>query len=298
LNNLRIGFIGIGNMGKLMSINLLKAGYELTIYDIKKEAMEIPLNLGAKAAKNPKEVIQASDLVLTSLPTPEALEKVVLGEEGLLDGAQKGDILIDTSTVSPSTIKKIGTKAKDKELLVLEAPVSGGVIGAEAGSLTVMVGGDKQVFEKCRMVLQVIGENIYYVGELGSGNTAKLVNNLLSLVNVVVLSEGMVLGVKAGVQPETLYNIIKVSSGRSYALNVKLPKYISTGNFKPGFSLELACKDLGLAIELGKEIGVPLRITSIAQQIYELARAQGMSKLDHTSVITLLEQEAQVEIRF
>ena len=295
---MRIGFIGIGNMGKLMSINLLRAGYQLTVYDIREEAMKAPLRLGAKAAKNPKEVAQTSDIILTSLPTPEALEEVVLGLNGVLEGARKGSILVDTSTVSPSTIKKIWAKAKYRGLMVLEAPVSGGVIGAEAGTLTVIVGGDKPVFDKCHEILKVIGENIYHVGELGSGNTVKLVNNLISLVNVVVLSEGMVLGVKAGVDPETLKNVIKVSSGNSYAIEVKLPKYISKGEFKPGFALELACKDLGLALDLGREIGVPLFVTSVARQVYELARARGMSKLDHTAVITLLEAAAHVEVRY
>jgi 3-hydroxyisobutyrate dehydrogenase len=295
---MRIGFIGIGSMGRPMSINLLRAGYELTVYDIREEAMEAPIRLGANAATGPKEVAQASDIVLTSLPTPEALEQVVLGADGVLEGARKGSILIDTSTVSPSTIKKIWAEAKDRGLMVLEAPVSGGVIGAEAGTLTVIVGGDRPVFERCHEILKVIGENIIHVGDIGSGNTVKLVNNLISLANVAVLSEGMVLGVKAGIEPETLYNVIKVSSGRSYALEVKLPRIISKGEFNQGFALDLACKDLGLALDLGREIGVPLLVTSVARQVYELARARGMGRLDHTAVITLLEEAAQVEVRF
>lgn len=295
---MKIGFIGIGSMGNPMSINLLRAGHDLTVYDIREEAMEAPVSSGAKAATSPKEVAQASDIVLTSLPTPEALEEVALGADGVLEGARKGSILIDTSTVSPSTIKKIWAEAKDRGIMVLEAPVSGGVIGAEAGTLTVIVGGDTPVFERCHEILQVIGENIYHVGDVGSGNTVKLVNNLISLANVVVMSEGLVLGVKAGVDPETLHDVIKVSSGRSYALEVKLPNYISKGEFIPGFALDLACKDLGLAIDLGREIGVPLSVTGMAQQIYEKARARGMGRLDHTAVITLLEEAAQVQVRY
>jgi len=294
----RIGFIGIGSMGKPMSINLLRAGYELTVYDIREEAMGAPLQLGAKAAASPKEVARASDIVLTSLPTPESLEEVVLGTDGVLEGARKGCILIDTSTVSPSTIKKIWAEAKGRGVMVLEAPVSGGVMGAEAGTLTVIVGGDEPVFERCRGLLEVIGENIHHVGDVGSGNTVKLVNNLISLSNVAVLSEGMVLGVKAGVSPQTLHDVINVSSGRSYALDVKLPRIISKGEFKPGFALDLACKDLGLALDLGREIGVPLLVTGVARQVYELARARGMGRLDHTAVITLLEEAAQVEVRY
>ena len=152
---MRIGFIGIGSMGKPMSTNLLRAGYELTVYDIREEAMEAPVRLGAKAAGSPKEVARASDVVLTSLPTPESLERVVLGVDGVLEGAREGSILIDTSTVSPSTIKKIWAEAKDRGVMLLEAPVSGGVMGAEAGTLTVIVGGDKAVYERCHGILRV-----------------------------------------------------------------------------------------------------------------------------------------------
>jgi len=297
-NRMRIGFIGIGNMGTPMSINLLRAGYGLTVYDIREVAMETPVLMGAEAAGSPEEVSRASDVVLTSLPTPEALEEVVLGGDGVLEGAREGCILVDTSTVSPRTIRKIWGEAEGRGVRVLEAPVSGGVMGAEVGTLTVIVGGDEPVFEKCLEILQVIGKNIYHVGGVGSGNTVKLVNNLLSLVNVVTLSEGMVLGVKAGVSPETLHNVVNVSSGRSYASEVKLPRFISQGNFEPGFALDLAYKDLGLALDLGREMGVPLQITSVAQQIYELAKEKGIGRLDHTAVITLLEEAAQVEVRF
>jgi 3-hydroxyisobutyrate dehydrogenase len=295
---MRIGVIGIGSMGTPMSINLLKAGYELTVYDIREEAMEAPVKLGAKAASSPKEVAQASEIVMTSLPTPESLVEVALGFDGVLEEAHEGSTLIDTSTISPSTIRRVWAEAKEKGVNVLEAPVSGGVIGAEAGTLTVIVGGEKPVYERCLDVLRVIGGNIYHVGEVGSGNTVKLVNNLISLTNVVVMSEGLVLGTKAGVDPETLHDVIKVSSGGSYAVDVKLPRSISKGAFEPGFALDLACKDLGLAIELGQEIGVPLQVTEMAQQVYEKAKAQGLGRLDHTAVITLLEEAAGVEVRY
>jgi 3-hydroxyisobutyrate dehydrogenase-like beta-hydroxyacid dehydrogenase len=285
-------------MGKLMCINLLQAGYEVVVYDLIDEAMNAVVNFGAAKAGSPKEVAQSSELVFTSLPTPEDLEDVVLGVNGLLEGARKGCILVDTSTVSPSTIKRISDIASEKGVRILEAPVSGGVIGAKAGTLTIMVGGEKSVFEECFEILQVIGGNIYHVGHVGSGNTVKLVNNLISLVNVVVLSEGMILGVKAGVDPKTLYDVIKVSSGNSYALEVKLPKYIFKGNFEAGFALDLASKDLELALELGRDIGLPLSVTRVAMRVYESAKAKGMGHLDHTAVIRMLEAEAQVEVRY
>jgi len=295
---MKIGFIGIGNMGTPMSTNLLEAGHELMVYDIRGEAMEEPVRLGAKAARSPKEVAQASDVVMTSLPTQKALEEVVLQKDGVLDGAKRGCVLIDTSTVSPSTIKKIASIAKERGVEVLDAPVSGGVAGARAATLTVMVGGDKGVFERCLEIFHVIGKNINHVGDVGSGNAVKLVNNLMSLVNLTALSEGMVLGMKAGVDPETLHRVISVSTGSSYALEVKLPNLISKGRFEAGFAIDLACKDLGLAIDLGREMGVPLFVTNVAQQVYELARARGMGRLDHTAIIKLLEEAAQVEVRY
>lgn len=295
---MKIGFIGIGNMGTPMSTNLLKAGHELVVYDIREEAMEEPVRLGAKAARSPKEVAQTSDVVMTSLPTQKALEEVVLQRDGVLEGAKRGCVLIDTSTVSPSTVKRIAAIAKERGVEVLDAPVSSGVAGARAATLTVMVGGDKGVFERCLEIFRVIGKNVYHVGGVGSGNAVKLVNNLMSLVNLAALSEGMVLGMKAGVDPETLHRVISVSTGSSYALEVKLPNLISKGRFEAGFAIDLACKDLGLAIDLGREMGVPLFVTNVAQQVYELARARGMGRLDHTAIIKLLEEAAQVEVRY
>jgi 3-hydroxyisobutyrate dehydrogenase len=295
---MKIGFIGIGNMGRPMSLNLIRAGFELMVHDIREEAMEDPIRIGATAAGSPKEVAEACDIVMTSLPSPEALEEVALGEDGVLKGASRGGILVDTSTVSPSMIRKVSEAAKSRGVDVLDAPVSGGVAGAEAGTLTIIVGGDEDVFERCIEVFRVIGEKIYHVGRVGAGNTVKLVNNLMSLVNIAALSEGMALGVRAAIDPQTLYDVVRVSTGRSYALEVKLPNIISKGRFKGGFAIDLACKDLGLAVNLGRELGVPLLVTSVARQVYELARARGMGRLDHTAVITLMEEAAQVKVRF
>jgi len=190
VKRMKIGFIGIGNMGRPMSMNLIRAGYELTVHDIKEGAMEAPVQIGATAAGSPKEVAEACDIVMTSPPSSEALEQVALREDGVMEGASKGCILIDTSTVSPSTIRKIAEAAKSRGVDVLDAPVSGGVAGAEAGTLTIIVGGDEAVFKRCIEVFRVIGENIYHVGMVGTGNTVKLVNNLMSLVNIAALSEG------------------------------------------------------------------------------------------------------------
>jgi 3-hydroxyisobutyrate dehydrogenase-like beta-hydroxyacid dehydrogenase len=291
---MKLGFIGIGAMGSHMTVNLINAGYDVTVFDIRKEAMEYMMQFGAKLGSSPSDVARKSNIILTSLPTTNALEDVVLGEHGMLESMKCGSILIDTSTVSPSTIQKIGLVLKEQKVSVLEAPVSGGVEGAEAGTLTIMVGGSVDVFQRCHELLQVIGKNIYHVGGLGSGNTVKLVNNLMSLVNVVTLSEGMVLGVKAGVDAATLYNVIKVSTGRSQALEWKLPNKILPRNFEPGFTIDLTYKDLSLVLSLAKELGVPLFVTSIAQQVYALAKAKGLGKLDNTAVITLFEEASKI----
>lgn len=291
---MKLGFIGIGAMGSHMTVNLINAGYDVTVFDIRKEAMEYMMQFGAKLGSSPSDVARKSNIILTSLPSTNALEDVVLGEHGMLESIKCGSILIDTSTVSPSTIQKIGLVLKEQKVSVLEAPVSGGVEGAEAGTLTIMVGGSVDVFQRCHELLQVIGKNIYHVGALGSGNTVKLVNNLMSLVNVVTLSEGMVLGVKAGVDAATLYNVIKVSTGRSQALEWKLPNKILLRNFEPGFTIDLTYKDLSLVLSLAKELGVPLFVTSIAQQVYALAKAKGLGKLDNTAVITLFEEASKI----
>jgi len=291
---MKLGFIGIGAMGSHMTVNLINAGYDVTVFDIRKEAMEYMMQFGAKLGSSPSDVARKSNIILTSLPSTNALEDVVLGEHGMLESMKCGSILIDTSTVSPSTIQKIGLVLKEQKVSVLEAPVSGGVEGAEAGTLTIMVGGSVDVFQRCHELLQVIGKNIYHVGALGSGNTVKLVNNLMSLVNVVTLSEGMVLGVKAGVDAATLYNVIKVSTGRSQALEWKLPNKILLRNFEPGFTIDLTYKDLSLVLSLARELGVPLFVTSIAQQVYALAKAKGLGKLDNTAVITLFEEASKI----
>jgi 3-hydroxyisobutyrate dehydrogenase-like beta-hydroxyacid dehydrogenase len=291
---MKLGFIGIGAMGSHMTVNLINAGYDVTVFDIRKEAMEYMMQFGAKLGSSSSDVARKSNIILTSLPSTNALEDVVLGEHGMLESMKCGSILIDTSTVSPSTIQKIGLVLKEQKVSVLEAPVSGGVEGAEAGTLTIMVGGSVDVFQRCHELLQVIGKNIYHVGALGSGNTVKLVNNLMSLVNVVTLSEGMVLGVKAGVDATTLYNVIKVSTGRSQALEWKLPNKILLRNFEPGFTIDLTYKDLSLVLSLAKELGVPLFVTSIAQQVYALAKAKGLGKLDNTAVITLFEEASKI----
>jgi 3-hydroxyisobutyrate dehydrogenase len=294
----RVGFIGLGNMGYPISLNLLRSGYKLVVYDIVGEKIEKLVNEGATGAHSPKEVAELSDIVMTSLPTPEALEEVVTGQQGILEAERVELTLIMLDTIPPATARKIALKASRQGVNVLEAPVSGGPYLAREGALTIMVGGDIYVFEKCKPLLEKIGRHIYYVGEIGTGSVVKLINNLLSLGNVALMCEAIVLGIKAGVNGRTLYEILSKSTGRSFALEYKLPNIIAKRRFDSGFAINLACKDLGIISNLAKELGYPLFTGSLIEQLYRLARAIGLGHEDHTAVVKLFENIAGVTVEF
>jgi 2-hydroxymethylglutarate dehydrogenase len=294
----RVGFIGLGNMGYPISLNLLRSGYKLVVYDIVGEKIEKLVNEGATGARSPKEVAELSDIVMTSLPTPEALEEVVTGQQGILEADRVELTLIMLDTIPPATARKIALKASRQGVNVLEAPVSGGPYLAREGALTIMVGGDIYVFEKCKPLLEKIGRHIYYVGEIGAGSVVKLINNLLSLGNVALMCEAIVLGIKAGVNGRTLYEILSKSTGRSFALEYKLPNIIAKRRFDSGFAINLACKDLGIISNLAKELGYPLFTGSLIEQLYRLARAIGLGHEDHTAVVKLFENIAGVTVEF
>jgi len=294
---MNIGFIGIGTMGKPMATNLLKAGYELTINDVNSDAMADLKQLGAQTAANPREVAENSEIVLTSLPTPQIVEKVVCGPDGILAGAKEGLIFVDLSTVTPETIRKISSAGESQGVRVLDAPVSGGEAGAKAGTLTIMVGGEKDVYETCRPIFDVLGKKIYHVGKIGSGQAVKLINQLLFGINVAAVSEALVLGTKAGINPETLFNILSESAGNSYALQTRYPKFISKGNFKPGFAIDLISKDLGLVTNMAKENKTVLPLGGVAEQVYRTAQLSGCGGLDIAGVITMYEKLMGVEVR-
>ena len=293
---MNVGLIGVGNMGRHMAANLLKAGYSVYINDLFKEAAQPLLEKGAKWAANPREIASACQIVITMLPTPPDVEKVVYDADGLMAGWKKGDIYIDMSTDSPTLLRRIAADAKKKGVEVLDAPVSGGVLGAEAGALAIMVGGPKETFEKSRKVLEAMGKNIFHVGDIGCGNVAKLVNNLISITGNTITAEGFVLGVKAGIDPVVLRNIVQVSTGANFTAN----GYINTvlkGNFKPGFKLSLALKDMGLALALGKELGLPMPVGSAAEMRLVEAKTKGHGEEHVDSLVILLEEVAGVKVR-
>jgi 2-hydroxymethylglutarate dehydrogenase len=294
---MNVGFIGIGNMGKSMARHVLEAGFKLHVYDIRQEAAQFLVDRGAAWMKTPGAMAKTCEVVLLSLPGPHEVEEVVFGQNGLSSGWKKGDICIDMSTNSPTTIRKMAQKASESGVDILDAPVSGGMPGAEAGTLTIMVGGRAEALEKVRSILQAMGKNIFHVGDSGCGDIAKLVNNTISISCTTLNAEAFVLGVKAGVDPSTLLDILKVSTGFNKALE-QYPRSVLKGDFGPHFKLSLACKDIRLALELAKEyhIGLPVVEGACAQQLFK-AEADGLGENDHQAVIFQLEKAAGIQVR-
>ncbi len=294
---MKVGFIGLGVMGKRMAANVLKGGFQLVVSDLNKEAVRELVEMGAEEGQTPAEVAKEADLVLTSLPNSAIVEGVILGKDGVLEGIKEGAIIVDLSSITPKSIQNIARKASQKRVEVLDAPVSGGASGAEKGTLTIMAGGNKEAFEKALPVLKCIGTKVIHVGDVGAGDTVKLVNNLLLGVNMVAVSEALALGVKAGLKPEVLYDIISQSSGSSYALTAKYKNFIAKGNFEPGFAIDLQYKDLQLAVDTAKDLKMPLIIGNLSQQMFEAARAKGLGTEDISAVLKLYEEWGNIEVR-
>jgi 3-hydroxyisobutyrate dehydrogenase len=294
---MKIGFVGLGVMGGKMAMNVLKAGHELTVYDIAKENVKVLIDKGAEAGDSAADVAEKSDIIMVSLPNSQIVEGVILGEDGVLEGAKEGSVIIDFSSITPKVIRKISDIASNKGVDVVDAPVSGGAGGAEKGTLTIMVGGKKDVFDKVKPYLESVGTSIKHVGDVGAGDTIKAVNNLLLGINMVATAEALVLGKKAGLNEDVMYDIISKSSGSSYALTAKYEKYISKGNFEPGFMIDLMHKDLQLAVDTAKDLKLPLISGNMSQQIFEAARAEGLGSEDISSVIKIFERWADVEVR-
>lgn len=294
---MKVGFIGLGVMGKNMAANVLKGGYKLKVYDVVESIVAEFKENGAEVGSSPADASKDCDIIMTSLPNSQIVENVILGKNGVLEGAKEGAIIVDLSSITPKTIQNIYNKCREKGVEVIDAPVSGGVAGAEAGTLTIMVGGKKETLEKAMPVLECVGKKINHVGEVGAGDTVKLVNNLLLGVNMVACAEAMALGTKAGIKPEVLYEIISQSSGSSYALKAKYEKYIAKGNFEPGFMIDLQYKDLQLAVSTAKDLKAPLFMGNTAQQIFETARAEGLGRKDISAVINVYEKWLNTSVR-
>ncbi len=290
-----VGFIGVGNMGNPMALNVLKAPFPMTVFDLSSKAMENLIQAGARRAASAAEVVDRSEIVLTSLPASPDVEATYLDAGGLVERAKPGTILIDLSSVLPSTPRKIEPRAKARGVHFLEAPVSGGVSGARAATLAIMVGGDAEPLERARPVLQAIGPNIFHVGPVGAGNTVKAINNMMACVNSLAMMEGLALGVKAGLDPMTIYDVVKASSGGSKALE-RIPKAIVPRNFEPGFKVALMNKDLETFNTIAKELHVPVSFSNVAQRYQQAAMAAGLADQDTSVAMTIIERLAAVEV--
>jgi 3-hydroxyisobutyrate dehydrogenase len=286
-----VGFIGLGNMGNPMAVNVVKAGFPMTVFDRNSKTMENLVASGARAAASARQVVERAEVVLTSLPGSPEVEEVYLTAGGLVDSAKPGNVLVDLSSVLPSTPRKIEPRAQARGFHYLESPVSGGVTGARAATLAIMAGGDGAVLERVRPILRAIGPSIYHVGAAGAGNTVKAINNMMASVNALAMMEGMVLGVKAGLDLTTLYEVLKASSGNSNAL-AKAPRNLIPRNFEPGFKVQLMNKDLETFNTIAKELHVPVSFANVAQRYQQAALAAGLGEQDTTVIYTLIERLA------
>jgi 2-hydroxy-3-oxopropionate reductase len=257
----KIGFIGLGIMGKPMVRNLIKAGFKPVVYDISKEAVKDVVASGASEGLSSKDVASRSEVIITMLPNSPHVKEAILGDEGVIEGAKPGSLVIDMSSIAPLTAREVYGKLKEKGIAMLDAPVSGGEPKAIEGTLAIMVGGEEAVFESVREILLKMGASAVFVGEIGSGNVTKLANQIIVALNIAAMSEAMVLATKAGVEPEKVFNAIKGGLAGSTVLNAKMPMVLN-GNFKPGFKIELHIKDLMNAMDTAHEVGTPLLLTS------------------------------------
>jgi 2-hydroxy-3-oxopropionate reductase len=291
-----IGFIGLGIMGKPMSKNLLKAGYKLVVYDINSEPVKELVKAGAKEGKSSQDVASQSEVIITMLPNSPEVKAAMLGEKGVIDGAKPGTIVVDMSSISPIASKEISQKLQQKGVAMLDAPVSGGEPKAIEGTLAIMVGGSQETFDSVKDILGAMGASVKLVGDIGSGNITKLANQIIVALNIAAMSEAMVLAVKAGVDPEKVYQAIRGGLAGSTVLDAKMPMVLD-GNFKPGFRIELHIKDLMNVMDTAKELEVPAKLTSQVLEIMQALKAEGKGKNDHSGIIQYYEKIAHVEVR-
>ena len=294
---MELGFIGLGRMGSEISAHLIRAGHEVTAYDVREEATLEAERIGARTGRSPADVASRSEVIFTSLPHPNISREVILGEEGILAGARDGALLAETSTVSPSLIKELAPQVRAQGAELMDAAVSGGVQGAKAGTLTLMVGGSEAGFERLKPLLEHFGKNVFHCGASGMGMLFKVVNNMLSHVNLAALTEAMALGVAAGADPDLLCDVIAVSSGRSRQVEDRLRKHILPGEFTPGMTTDLATKDSDLCLELARELRVPTFIASATHHVYEMAIQRGYGAEEYASLIKLWEEWLDIEVR-
>jgi 2-hydroxy-3-oxopropionate reductase len=291
-----VGFIGLGIMGRPMAKNLMEAGYELVLQNRSPEkAEELAEEGNATAARSPREVAEACDLVITMLPDSPDVEAVVAGEGGVLEGIRDSALLVDMSTISPVVTEELAAKVREKGASMLDAPVSGGDVGAVDGALSIMVGGSKEDFERARPLFDVMGKVATHVGPIGAGQVVKACNQIVVALTIEAVSEALVLGSKGGVAPEKILDVLGGGLAGNKVMEVKREKMLEH-SFDPGFRIELHHKDLGIALAAGREYGVTLPVTAIVDQMLETLKMWGKGDRDHSAILTLIEESSGHEI--
>ena len=291
----KVGFVGLGIMGRPMALNLMGAGYELAVYNRSRGKVEELVEEGAEATESPSEAAEKCDIVITMLPGPPEVRGVVAGEDGLLKGAGEGSLFIDMSTSSPVLARELARAAREKGVGMLDAPVSGGDVGAKEGTLSIMVGGAEEDFVRAKPLLDVMGETVVHVGESGAGQTAKACNQIVVALVIEAVSEALVLGSKAGVEPKKVIEVLSGGLAGNKVMEVKAKKFLER-DFEPGGKVEFHRKDLAIALETGREHGVALPVTAMVNQMFGALIARGRGGWDHSSLLTLIEDWARPSI--
>ena len=294
----KLGFIGLGNMGKGMALNLARAGYPLTVHDVRPEPVQELVKAGARAAGSPREVAENSEIVITMVTSSPHVEQIMFGDDGVLAGMKKGNIIIDMSTIDPIVTRKVAAAAAEKGIDMMDAPVSGAPPKAADGTLSIMVGGKKEIFDQCKSILDVMGEKIIHAGDVGMGEVVKLANNLAAAVAGVGAFEGFLFGVKLGADPKILYDVMSTSSGNSWVIQTRvpypnvIPGSPANDDFAPGFTADLMAKDLGLILSAAEATRIPLLGASLARQLIEVAQAKGLGGKDWSVIAKVLQEMA------
>lgn len=293
---MKIGFIGLGIMGKPMSLNLIKAGYELVVFNRSQKAIDEVVQAGAEAGQSPKDVAERSDVIITMLPNSPEVKEVVLGPNGVIEGAKPGSIVIDMSSIAPGASQEVGKALAEKGIRFLDAPVSGGEPGAIAGTLSIMVGGKKEDFEEMLPILKAMGSSAVLCGDIGAGNVTKLANQIIVAINIAAVSEALTLATKAGVNPETVYEAIRGGLAGSKVLDAKGPMMFER-RFDPGFRINLHIKDLNNVLETGHDIGSPLPLTASVMEMMQTLKGFNLDHNDHSALVKYYEKLADTEVK-
>jgi 2-hydroxy-3-oxopropionate reductase len=291
-----LGFIGLGLMGKPMAKNLLNAGFNLTVHSRSRPPVDELAALGAKAATTPRDVARGSEVVITMVPDAPDVEAVVTGPMGILAGAAPGLIHIDMSTISPVATRRLAEMEKQSGVTLLDAPVSGGMVGAEAATLSIMIGGDEATVESCRAIFAALGKKITYMGPSGAGQTTKACNQIMTGGIYAVMAEALVLAAKSGLDPAKVVDVLAGGAARCWALEVRAPKVLRR-ELNPGFKAALQYKDLNIVSETARAEGVPLPVTALVRELYAAMVVAGNGGLDNSAVVTVLEKIAGVEVK-